>query len=320
MTCNCPMCVVKGHSADKRKRFGLKVDGTAIAVNCFNCNFSTMWKPGMKLSKEMVSLLKQVGVQDTDIKAIQFEIFKEASAPASQISTGSSLQLKGLLASRWKETPLPDDARSILSYLESNTSDNMVLAVAEYAVSRNLLDIANLYVCENTHPYRLVIPMFYKGKIVGHTARLIYPPPSSSVPKYLSTYTDDFLYNIDHQYSYERKFIILCEGLIDAYHCDGVAALRGTLNTEQIEYLNRLDKKIILVPDMDKGGSELVDIAIKNKWMVSIPPWGRGIKDISDAMKQYGKILTMRSIFQYAMSDTFEIQLKHKMLQIPEVF
>ena len=78
----------------------------------------------------------------------------------------------------------------------------------------------------------------------------------------------------------------------------------------QIDALNR---KVIVVPDRDKAGSKLIDQACEYGWSVSMPPWHSRVKDINNAVQQYGKILTMQTIIKYTYDTKTKIKLNEKL-------
>jgi hypothetical protein len=53
-------------------------------------------------------------------------------------------------------------------------------------------------------------------------------------------------------------------------------------------------------------------VAVENNWMVSFPKWGSGIKDCADAVKQYGRLYTLKSVIDCAVSNKAKIQVYKK--------
>ena len=72
-----------------------------------------------------------------------------------------------------------------------------------------------------------------------------------------------------------------------------------------------LKKEVIVVPDADSAGMDLVKTAIRRGWSVSFPPW-EGCKDTADAAVKYGRLFTVRSIIDSAETNTTKIQLLAK--------
>ena len=155
----------------------------------------------------------------------------------------------------------------------------------------------------------MIIPYYYKGKIVGFTSRLYYTVQDKSIPKYYQQCPADFVYNLDNQQAWTRKHVIVTEGVLDAWAVDGISVL-GEVGQTKIDIINRLQKNIIVCPDRDKKGWDLVNVAIENNWGVSFPKWDSGIKDAAQAAEKYGRLLTTSSIVSSTIVDDDEIRLK----------
>ena len=109
----------------------------------------------------------------------------------------------------------------------------------------------------------------------------------------------------------DRPFVILYEGALDAYLCDGISPL-GTINETQAAIINSMSKRVIVCPDRDKEGQALIDMAVKHGWEVSIPAWEANVKDAGQAVQMYGKILTIRSILDRVFIDKLRIKLNRR--------
>jgi hypothetical protein len=314
---NCPLCPTQGHSADTRGRFGIQFNATSVAMNCFNCGFSAGYTEGKELSKSFKFFLHQLHVNERLVEQIEFEIFK-AQNKIHSFREGDEdkpedreTRLKKLFQ-KWQPLELPDESLSIQQWLEHGLTDADFLKVVEYALSRKIFDLDKFYWSPNTQHnlhQRILIPYHYKNKIVGFTARLCYDPPNKSVPKYFQQCPTDFVYNLDNQQEWARKYVIVNEGVLDAWAVDGVGIL-GEIGQSKIDIINRLQKQVIVCPDRDKKGWDLVDIAIKNNWAVSFPKWDINIKDAAKAAEKYGRLLTTHSIISSAVSGKEKIQLK----------
>jgi DNA primase len=78
--------------------------------------------------------------------------------------------------------------------------------------------------------------------------------------------------------------------------------------------IERLGKRVILCPDRDKPGKELIEEALALGWEVSFPPWDKDVKDAADAVAKYGRLLTVASIIKHATDNKIKAQVKAKML------
>jgi DNA primase len=56
---------------------------------------------------------------------------------------------------------------------------------------------------------------------------------------------------------------IVVEGVFDAIGVDGVAVMGNHVTPEQAHLIERLGKRVILCPDRDKAGKELIDEAME---------------------------------------------------------
>ena len=314
----CMLCHTQGHSKDTRHRFGIQFNPTSIACNCFNCGFSASYTEDKELSKSFKFFLKQINIDQKFIDQIEFEIFKKKSGITS-IREGDTevvdieAKFKNLF-SKWKPIDLPQDSMSITEWLKAGLDDPDFMRVVDYALSRKIFDLDSFYWSpihsHNLHQ-RLIIPYFYKHKIVGFTARLCYDTDGKQIPKYYQQSPTDFVYNLDHQSDWMRKYVIVNEGVLDAWNTDGVGIL-GETNQAKIDIINRLQKQVIVCPDRDKKGWDLVKAAIDNDWAVSYPKWEYGIKDASKATEKYGRLLTTHSIIASAVTGREKIELNWK--------
>ena len=306
---NCMLCHLKGESIDKRNRFGLKLntDGS-MAIRCFNCNYRAKYTPGKTLSKPFDVFLRQIGVSHYQIQKLNFEMFKESIH--SNISLPEAIHTD--ITDSWKTISFPEVTKSLGQWADEGTTDECFIDVVKYAISRNITDFDSIYWCtssENNLNKRMLIPFYHFGNLIGYTGRYYGQQPNKFVTKYKNILPSDYIYNLDNQRSSERKYAILCEGVLDAYFVDGMSAHGNTLNDEQAELINRLHKKVIVCPDKDKDGKLLVAMAIKHGWGVSFPKWGHGIKDAAESVGINGKLLTVAAIVKWAEFDPLKIQV-----------
>lgn len=317
---HCMLCHTQGHGRDTRNRFGIQFNPNSIACNCFNCGFSAGYTEGKDLSKSFKFFLTQLNIDQDFIKQIEFEIFRSRNN-ISIIREGDShvdieAKFKSLF-SKWKPIELPKDSMPITDWLAAGLDDPDFLNVVNYAIGRKIFNLEGFYwsptKSHNLHQ-RLIIPYYYKKKIVGFTARLSYDTDGKEIPKYYQQCPTDFVYNLDNQQDWMRKYVIVNEGVLDAWNTDGVAIL-GELGQAKIDIINRLQKEVIVCPDRDRKGGDLVKAAIENDWAVAFPKWDKNIKDSSKAAEKYGRLLTLHSIIDSAVYGEERIQLKWKIEQ-----
>lgn len=318
--CNCRVCHTRGHSQDTRGRFGLQINPQSILLNCFNCGFSAAYSEGDDLSLSFKLFLSHLDVDAKFIKQIEFEIFKLKNQ-INSVREGDELEsteskIKNLL-NKWKPKDLPDDSLSITRWLEHGLEDPQFMKVVDYALSRKFYDLDKFYWSPSKSSnmnQRLIIPYYYKSTIVGFTSRLCYTLADKSIPKYYQQCPQDFVYNLDNQQDWSRKYLLVTEGVLDAYCIDGVSIL-GEIGQEKVDIINRLHKEVIVCPDRDKKGGDLVNTAIENGWSVSFPKWDNDIKDAAAASVKYGKLLTTHSIITSAVSGKLKIKVAWEVAQ-----
>jgi hypothetical protein len=302
---NAVCCSHRGESADTRQRGGLHLTSAGgWTYNCFNCNFKAGWSPGKSLSNNSKMLFKWLGLSDTEIGKLNLVAMKlKDDKPLARSDLNFTLL----------EKPLPPNTKSINSWIiEDQPTDPDLIAVIEYVSNRGFeWDWYDWHWCpENGYRDRIIMPFYHHGVIVGWTGRKIV----DGRPKYLTDTQPGYVFNMDHQ-TYDRRYTIVVEGQFDAIAVDGVAIMHNEPNETQCARINALSKQVIVVPDRDRPGAKLVDAAIANNWTVSLPPWGDHIKDVADAVKQYGRLYTLSSILHYVEHNEIKIQLLKKKLE-----
>ena len=78
--------------------------------------------------------------------------------------------------------------------------------------------------------------------------------------------------------------------------------------------IRSLEREVTLVPDQDQSGLALIDRALELNWAVSIPEWPDDVKDVNDAVKKFGKLVTMIHIFQARETNRIKISMRRKQL------
>jgi hypothetical protein len=284
---NSPCCHHRGEKADTRGRGGIIFKADGFNFHCFNCNFKAGWTPGHVLSKNTRNLLLWLGVPDSDVQKLSLEAIR-AKDSINPVERSLNLTI----------TPkqLPQDCKTINQWINEGCEDNNFVAVIAYILNRGMqLDWYDwMWSNEPGYQDRVVIPYYFEGVIVGWTARKI----TDGRPKYLTSAQPSYVFNLDRQI-FERQYVILLEGPMDAIPVDGVAVMSNELSAEQIFRINALGKEVIVVPDKDIAGTKLINTAIDQNWSVSLPEWGNDVKDVADAVLKYGRIYTLYSILKY---------------------
>jgi len=214
-------------------------------------------------------------------------------------------------ASKFETIELPENATTIDLLPDDHD-------VKQYARERGLLGKTLLYFGYNTelklqYSKRLVVPFMYNGNLIGWTSRHVNPLDKKT-PKYLSNMPPGYVFNIDKFVDTQREIVVVTEGVLDAVLIDSISVLGNSVTAEQAHLIDKLGKRVILCPDRDQPGKQLIEQALELGWEVSFPPWEKDIKDAADAVQKYGRLLTLSSIIKYAVDNKIKAQVQAKML------
>ena len=322
---NCPMCTSRGETADRKQRCGVKRDEQGIGVYCFNCGFKTRFVLGQTLSKGMRNFLEGIGVSQTEVKRINYRALQlgkmvMGNAEAAQL-------VPTMFRPSFSPKALPKGAKSLATWAAEGCTDPDFADAATYIFGRGdaiALSTEFFWTPDTDHDMnrRIILPFSFGGEVVGYTGRLI-DPATPSKPRYHSEVPTNFVFN-NHLLSGQSKFIILVEGPFDALACNGISTLGAKISDEQAHWINSSGKTVIVLPDRDKQGQRMIDLAVHHGWSVSFPKlkdgsgrtnwWDRDVKDAADAARAYGKLYTVRSIIESATSNKMQIAIQQKLL------
>ncbi len=302
---NAPCCGHRGHSPDTRKRGGLRFD-SGIIFNCFNCKFTASWQPGRQLSEKFKSLCRWMGASDDDIKTMVFEALKTESDDYEEPEYQPKVE--------FEEKPLPEAAMPISKWLEQYDDMTSVWLdpVIEYITNRGFDPLSDDFYWSPSSGYesRVIVPFRYNGKIVGNTARKVI----DGKPKYLSDQHPHFVFNTDKQ-TEDQRYIFVTEGPFDALSVGGVALLTNDIADQQARIINGLGGEIIVIPDQDEAGLNLIKKAMHYNWSVAFPNWDADVKDCADAVEKYGKLFVVVDAIKTAVKGEIKITMALKNLE-----
>lgn len=294
-----PCCVHNGETADRKQRGGFKFSSdTDWSYHCFNCGYTASFTLGYPVSHKAHRLLSWMGVPDIEIHRLTLDSLKHKN-------------IKQLIRERqqeeirisFPEVELPKTARLI---------DDNDTPLLEYLRDRSIDPWAYPYMTdiEQTRP-GILIPYTYDNTVVGWTTRFL----DDRKPKYLNNCSAaGYVFGTDLQHD-DWQIAIAVEGQFDALSIDGVAITTNRISDTQAAVLRRLNREIVVVPDQDRAGLELVNDAVKYGFSVSIPDWDADVKDVNDAVKRYGKLATLISIIENKNSSKIKIELARKALE-----
>jgi len=313
---NAPCCIHNGESADTRGRGGLtaNADGS-VSYHCFNCNFKASYQPGRHLTFKFRKLLRWLGADENDIKRLVIEAIRvrELVAP-EELKAESEEKIE------FKVRELPKDAISFQQFLSFHILNNfqdvppLLNSAVDYVNARKIdpkkYDFYWTDSTEHSLHQRVIIPMLWEGKIVGYTSRAF---TDGVKPKYYSNYEPNLVFNLNNQLP-DAKFVIVCEGPFDAMSVDGVSVMSNDCSETQADIIDSLGREVIVVPDADKAGAQLVNKAIEYGWSVSFPVWQETCKDVNEAVVKYGKLFVLKSILDARETSGLKIELMRKRL------
>jgi Toprim-like len=313
---NCPMCIVRGHRADRRYRCGVKPSPSGVGVNCFNCGFTAGWTAGRFLSNDMKSFLAALGVSEIELASL--------SMRAALLRRGGVATENVVAApSNFPVAALPPGARSIEEWANDGCTDPDFIEVAAYLFSRGdgVASSGSYHWApdgEHGMGRRLIVPFLYGADIVGYAARAIDPGVAS---RYVSHKPADYLFNNSVLRLRHRRYVIVVEGVFDAIALNAVGLLGSTVSPRQAAWLRNSGQTVIVLPDRDKAGEKLIDAALQYGWRVAFPRvkgskawWEEDVKDAADAVKRYGRLYTLLSTIETATSDAATIAVKRRLL------
>jgi len=312
---NAPCCPHNGETKDTRGRGGTKIDGITggIVYSCFNCGFKTGYRPGKALFHKTRKLLSWMGASPNDISRMVIEALRVRDMPSTIV-----VEPKVHEEINFKKRDLPKEALSFQGWIEfyelkgSTDYPPGLLTAVNYAVDR-LGDLSKMpeiyYTLDRTSAMnkRIIIPFTWKGKTVGYTARSF---KKLIKPKYLMDIDSNYVFGTDRLIE-ESDFVLVFEGPMDAMLLNGVAVLSNMVSDEQADLIEDLNKRVIVVPDLNRTGIPLIDSAMKYGWNVSFPEWEEDIKDAGEAVQRYGKLFTLKTIISNILSTKLKIEL-HK--------
>jgi hypothetical protein len=308
MSFNGPCCIHNKQSkSDTKKRCGVLITPEGItAVNCFNCGYTALWSEGKNLSNKFEKFFEWAGMPQEELKKLEFKIWQLKENAPKKIE-----DRKIWINFNFPEKSLPKNAEPFSYWLTQESFNSNFLKVIDYMAGRGdyILTARDYYWTPEKELNRhVIVPFYWDNKIVGWTARATY----ATKFRYLLDIPTHYMFNTE-SIKNEHKFIIVVEGTFDAIAIDGIGMLGDHISSEQCQWLNNTGKKIIVLPDREKEGGKLVDIALRENWYVSFPKWDIDIKDAADASKKYGKLYTLFSVINAKTNNKLDINIRRKM-------
>lgn len=251
-----------------------------------------------------------MGASDDDIKQMVFEALKTESPEYEYAEHIEKV--------KFEKKDLPEGSLPLSEWIQmsdqlpKDLTEHLAQAV-QYIVDRGHDPLNKMFFWCPLEGFesRVIIAFYYQGEIVGYTARKTTP---SGRPKYLSDQHPHFLFNLDSQRE-DQKYVFACEGPFDALAINATALLTNGIGDQQARLLNSLGSEVIVIPDQDKAGLELIERAIHYNFSVAFPNWDDDVKDVADAVQRYGKLFVVVDAIKTAVSGEIKIRMAMKNLE-----
>lgn len=315
------LCKVCGDHGRKGKRAGFKFDNDTVGFNCFNCGHSAIYDPHSlssdnhaSLSDNMITVLESFNIPDNEWKQVLFTNL------ALQHNEGHQRQTKLIHTDiEPKEIEVPSHFYPLGS---ADSEDKWTIIARDYLEHERGVDPDKYRFYLSTGEGdpsakkwkgRLIIPIYKDNKLIFYQGRALV----TLKKKYESPNTprDRVICGFDELFKHTEAPLYITEGWFDAEAIGGVAVLGNKLSDAQIKWLNRSNRPKVIVPDRFGDGHLLAEQGVNLGWKVSIPDTA-SCKDVSEAVKKYGKLYVMNSLVENTVSDlmarmAIEVHCKH---------
>jgi hypothetical protein len=300
----CGECCSETEMPDKKFRANVRFDEDGFVYNCFTCHYKTGLSLGQFLSKKCEHLLRLYGATNDQIKTLK-KMIKEYNEQNNEETSEKKIVYRPRNIRK-----IPEMYESINKSIKEKVDSPTLTKVLNYIVQRNphLLEWTDLMWAEGQNHF--LIPCYEFGEVVGYTLRSL---DDYSKNKYIHYTPEGYVHNFDSLLK-ERKYNILCEGDLDALAVDGIGILSSEFTPERLKRILTYNngQELIVCPDRDKAGAKLVKQILDEDlpFSVSFPNWSRGIKDVEEATRKYGRLYTIYTIIGMREKDKQKIRFE----------
>jgi hypothetical protein len=301
---NAPCCVHNGESADRRQRGGIKITEQGWSFHCFNCGFTASFVQGRTLSFKARKLLSWLNIPQEEIERINLESLRHRSVQG--ILDDRQRTANAVQAIHFEDRELPEGFIIVDEYTPVHWQYLQDRCIPlDYPMGMAGGEPNTKW----TPRPGIIVPFTYDGRIVGHTTRYL----DDKTPRYIHDMQPGYVFGTDLQRP-DWQHVIVMEGVFDALSISGLAVLHAEINDAQARLIRSLGREVTVVPDQDAAGMKLVDRAMELGWAVSMPAWPDDVKDVNDAVKQWGRLATLIHIMQARETSRIKIELRKKQL------
>lgn len=281
----CPLC------RDYKVRAGIRISGTSIGFNCFNCSKATRYTDGdCYIPEKLAQVFTALGGSQHDLNMIKFKLM---SSPNAQQPMESEVLVDGV--NIFRSPPpieMPKEMITVEEALLSNEPQG--ISVAKYLLDQRQyrFDPTKVFVAitrkrENPWLDRAIFPVIMWNKVVGLTGR---DTSGKSSKKYHTEGPKGrSIFNHDIMGRHPERPLFIFEGQFDALRMDGIAVLGNTISDHQYHWISACERQLVVVPDRGRDGLKLAMRALELGWSISLPDIG-SCKDVDEAVVQYGKL------------------------------
>lgn len=302
------LCRVCNDHGKKGKRAGFKFEGSNVGYNCFNCGHSARFDSttDVTMSKDMITVLSAWGIPEVDWrKCISIDAYGARTNSSGETTQNSILSFP-------QELHTPDH----FYYIRDDKNDDMAQAAIEYLSERSIKWSDYPYMISSgqseTDPIakrwfgRLIIPYFANRRLIFWQGRDIL---GIRQKKYLSPDVprDAVIGGFDNLFVSSPEPLIVTEGWLDCLPFGGCCVFSNRMTPQQIAWLNRSQRRKVVIPDKFGDGARLAEQALKQGWEISTPDIG-GCKDVNAAIIHYGSMYVKRTVFD-SISSGFDAQI-----------
>ena len=300
---NAVCCAHNGQTADRRGRGGIKVSDQGWSYHCFNCGYTASFVLGRNLSFKARRLLAWLNVPSEEIERVNLESLRYRSMET--LLTDRQRVANVLQDIRFEERDLPPAAELVTP---EHTAEWQYLRDRCVPADFPVMTVKRNDQVHWTRP-QVIVPFTYDNTLVGYSCRML----DNRTPKYIHDTQPGYVFGTDLQQPNWQHAIVV-EGVFDALAINGLAVLHAEINDAQARLIRSLAREVTVVPDQDRAGLALIDRAQELGWAVSIPDWPDDVKDVNDAVKKFGKLVTLIHIFQAQETSKIKIELRKKRL------
>jgi hypothetical protein len=282
----------------------LKISDQGWSWHCFNCGFTASFVQGRSLTFKARRLLEWMSVPREEIERINLESLRHRSVQG--ILDDRQRTANAVQAINFEDRELPEGFIIVDEHTPVHWQYMQDRCIPlDYPVGM----VGGLPNEKWTPRPGIIVPFTYDGRIVGHTTRYL----DDKTPRYIHDVQPGYVFGTDLQRS-DWQHAIVVEGVFDALCIGGLAVLHAEINDAQARLIRSLGREVTVVPDQDAAGMKLVDRALELGWAVSMPDWPDHIKDVNDAVKQWGRLATLIHIMQARETSRIKIELRKKQL------